>query len=89
MVMTEWNVNQLLFADDTALVAESEERLRHLVDEFGRVCKRKKLRVNESNNKVVKWTRMVDDKAQLIYRWTNIIGQYWAFYKLGICICNG
>jgi len=45
----EWNLNQLLFADDTSLVADSEKRLRQLVEEFGRVCKRGKLRVNESN----------------------------------------
>ena len=32
-------INQLLFADDTALVADSEEKLSRLVSEFGRVCK--------------------------------------------------
>ncbi len=31
-------MNQLLFADDTALVAGSEEDLNRLVEEFGRVC---------------------------------------------------
>ena len=39
-------INQLLFADDTALVADSEEKLCGLVSEFGRVCERRKLRVN-------------------------------------------
>ncbi len=33
----EWSPSQLLFADDTALVADSERRLRKLVEEFGRV----------------------------------------------------
>ena len=37
--------SQLLFADDTALVADSEEKLCRLVSEFGRVCERRKLRV--------------------------------------------
>ena len=32
-----FDINQLLFADDTALVADSEEKLRRLVSEFGRV----------------------------------------------------
>ena len=32
-----FEINQLLFADDTALVAESEEKLGRLVSEFGRV----------------------------------------------------
>ena len=41
-----FEINQLLFADDTALVADSEEKLCRLVCEFGRVCKRRKLRVN-------------------------------------------
>ena len=30
--------NQLLFADDKALVADTEEKLCRLVSEFGRVC---------------------------------------------------
>ena len=36
----------MLFADDTALVADSEEKFYRLVSEFGRVCERTKLRVN-------------------------------------------
>ena len=38
-----FEINQLLFADDTALVADSEEKLCRLVSEFGRVCERRKL----------------------------------------------
>ena len=41
-----FEVNQLLFADDTALVADSDEKLGRLVSYFGRVCERRKLRVN-------------------------------------------
>ncbi len=41
-----WELSQLLFADDTALVADSEEKLRRLVTEFRGVCGRRKLRVN-------------------------------------------
>ena len=37
-----FEINQLLFADDTALVADSEEKLCRLVIEFGRVCERRK-----------------------------------------------
>ena len=40
-----FEINQLLFADDTALVADSEEKLCRLLSEFGRVCERRKLRV--------------------------------------------
>ncbi len=58
----EWNLSQLLFAGDTALVADSEGRSRQLVEEFGRVCKRRKLKVNGSNSKVTKCTRLVDGR---------------------------
>ena len=34
-----FEINQLLFADDTALVADSEEMLCRLVSEFGRYAK--------------------------------------------------
>ena len=33
----EWELNQLLFADDTVVVADSERKLCQLVAEFGRV----------------------------------------------------
>ena len=38
-----FEINQLLFTDDTALVADSENKLYRLVSEFGRVCERRKL----------------------------------------------
>ena len=49
-----FEINQLLFADDTALVADLEEKLCRLVSEFGRVCERRKLRVNFGKRKVVR-----------------------------------
>lgn len=49
------NLNQLLFADNTA-----EERASYLVKEFRKVCKRRKLRVNEKST-VMQCTRMVND----------------------------
>ena len=42
----EWELNQLLFADDTVVAADPERKLWQLVTEFGRVCERRKLRVN-------------------------------------------
>ena len=49
--------HQLLFADDTALVADSQEKLCRLVSEFGRVCERIKLRVNVGKSKVMRFSR--------------------------------
>ena len=54
-----FEINQLLFADDTALVADSEQKLCRLVTEFGRVCERRKLRVSEGKNKVTRCSRYV------------------------------
>ena len=52
-----FEIKQLLIADDTALVADSEERFCGLVSEFGRVCKIRKLIVNVSKNKVMRCSR--------------------------------
>ena len=49
-----FEINQLLFADDTALVADSEDKLCRLVSEFGRVCERRKLRVNIGKSKFMR-----------------------------------
>ena len=40
-------------ADDTVLVGDSEEKLSRLVQEFGSVCQRRKLTVNESKSKIM------------------------------------
>ncbi len=56
----EWRLNELLFADNTALVSDSEEKLRQLVEEFARECSRRKLKVNESKRKVMRCIRRVD-----------------------------
>ena len=52
-----FEINQLLFAIDTALVADSEEKLCRLVSECGRVCKRRKSRVNVGKSKVITCSR--------------------------------
>ena len=52
-----FEISQLLFADDTALVADSEEKLCRLVSEYGRVCERRKLRVNVGKCKVMRCSR--------------------------------
>ena len=52
-----FEINQLLFADDTALLADSEEKLCTVVSEFGKVYKRRKLRVNVCASKVMRCSR--------------------------------
>ena len=41
----------------SALVADSEEKLGRLVSEFGRVCERRKFRVNVGKSKVMRCSR--------------------------------
>ena len=62
---SEWELNQLQFADDTAVVADSERKLCQLVTEFGRVCERRKLRVNVGKSKVMRCTTRYGDGARL------------------------
>ena len=57
---SEWELNQLLFANDTVVVADPERKLCPLVTEFGRVCERRKLRVNVGKSKVMRCTRNED-----------------------------
>ena len=55
--MQECLGKELLFAADTALVDESEEKLCRLVSVFGRVLVRRKLRVNVCKSKVMRCSR--------------------------------
>lgn len=48
-----WEVNMILFADDTALLAKSAACLRDLVSEFERVCGEKGLKINPGKSKVL------------------------------------
>ena len=52
-----WTINQILFADDTASVVDTEETLQQLVTEFDRVCKRRKLKVNVDKSKLLRCSK--------------------------------
>ena len=52
-----FGISQLLFTDDKALVADSEDKLCKLVSEFGRVYERRNLRVNVRKSKVMRCSR--------------------------------
>ena len=56
----EWELNQLLFADDTVVVADSERKLCQLATEFRRVCERRKLQVNVGKSEVMRCIRNED-----------------------------
>ncbi len=46
-----------LYVDDILLLAESEMMLQRIVDEFDRICKRRKLKVNACKSKVMVFER--------------------------------
>ncbi len=46
-------LNSIQFADDTVLIAENESDLQKLVAVFDSVCKRRKLKVNVNESKVM------------------------------------
>ena len=50
----EEELSVLLFADDGLLIAETEEKLGELVEEFRRECEQKGLRVNVNKTKVMR-----------------------------------
>ena len=56
-MVARFEQDQLLFADDTVLVADSEENLCRLVSELGRVCERIKFRGNVGKSKVMRCYR--------------------------------
>ena len=53
----EWEIYKLLYADDTVLIADSEEQLQKMVNVFGKVCWRRKLKVNAAKSKVMVMSR--------------------------------
>ena len=45
-----FGINKLLFSDDTAVVADSQEKSYRLASEFDSVCEIRKLRVNRGES---------------------------------------
>ena len=70
----EWyrfEINQLLFADDTALMAISVDKLCELVSEFERVCERTELRVNVGKSKVMRCSRYGNEGRMYVRQMAN------------------
>ena len=85
----EWELSQILFADDTALVADSEEKLQKLVTEFDRVCERRKLRVNVSKSKVMCCSRREDGVRMNVRLKGELLEEVDKFKYLGAIISKG
>lgn len=50
-------MNNLQYADDTVLIADSEEKLQRLVDKLVESCERKGLRININKTEVMGITK--------------------------------
>ena len=74
MTQVEFEINQLLFADDSELVVDSEKNLCRLVSEFGRVGKRRKLRVNVGKSKIMRCSRYGNGGIQIRCSFYHITG---------------
>ena len=55
-----FEIHQLLLADDTALVADSEEKLCIVMSEFRAVSEIGKLRVNVGEHKIISCLRYIN-----------------------------
>jgi hypothetical protein len=79
-----WEVSQCLFADDTGLMADTEQKLQRLVDEFGVVCKKRKLVVNVGKSKVMKVTREIGNERLNIKLNNDNLEEVSVFRYLGV-----
>ena len=52
-----YEVTLQLFADDTALVADSDVKLCRVVSEFGRICESRKLKAEVGKSKLIRCSR--------------------------------
>ena len=51
--LNEYNINNIRYADDTVLVADSEEKLQNLLNVLKDVSERKCLKINKSKTEVI------------------------------------
>ncbi len=62
----KWELSNMLFADDTVLLAESEKDLQKLVTEFSNVCVRRKLKVNVGKSKVMVFEKRKSEVIEFV-----------------------
>ena len=84
-----WQMNQLLFADDIVVVANSEGKLCQLVTEFGRMCEGRKLHVNVVKSKVLRCTNREDGNRLNVTLDGEVLEEVDQFKYLGSVIVCG
>ena len=53
MIGRSWEIKQVIYEDDTVLVAETREHLQHIESEFERACDSMGLKINVGKSKVL------------------------------------
>lgn len=59
-----------------------QERLRQLVEEFRKVCKRKKLRENKTKSEIIKCIRMANDRRMNLNMHGKLLEEVQCFKSL-------
>ena len=62
----EWKIDQLLFGEETTLLADSGEKLCQLLEGFGQMCRRRNLSVNGNLIKIMKCTKFVGGRRMAV-----------------------
>ncbi|MEL7520935.1 MAG: reverse transcriptase family protein, partial [Cyanobacteria bacterium J06553_1] len=84
----EWKVEWMMFADDTVLVGDSEQKLQKLVKEFGSVCKRRKLAVNVGKSKIMRIGKNRTENEMNISLNNNRMEEVECYRYLGVDIAH-
>ena len=74
-------MSQLLFADDTVLLTDSKKKL---VEEFGKVCRRRKLKVYVAKSNVMRSARCSIVGEMNIMMYGQVLKEVEAFNYLGL-----
>ena len=78
-----YNINNKRYADDTVLVADSEENLQGLLNVLNEVNERKDLKINKSKTEVMVISRTVRNPRVNIRIEDNLLKQVGRFNYLG------
>src|SRR5215469_10080546 len=84
--MNGYNINNIRYADDTVLVADSEEKLQGLLNVVYEVSERKGLKINKSKKEVMVISRAVRNPRINIRMEDNLVKQVGRFNYLGSLI---
>src|SRR5215469_1932566 len=84
--MNGYNINNIRYADDTVLVADSEEKFQGLLNVLYEVSERKGLKINKSKTEVMVILRAVINSRVNIRIENNLVKQVGRFNYIGSLI---